>query len=323
MSRYRGIYAPLLEQYIAFKQNLGYKFTSAESAYYIFDQFTILNGESKIGITKELADKWAVKRPNESDSTCYKRVMYLIHFSSFLNDSGFPSYVPRLPKAYKTTFTPYIFSKEQMKAIFEASDQLKVNNFMDSTVNVIPALLRMLYGTGIRIGEAVSLKVKDVNLTEQFLIIRQSKNGKERMIPFSDSLANVCREYRNSLLIIQEPEDCFFVKRNGRRCGPKAIYEWFRKVLWEAGISHGGKGQGPRLHDLRHVFSVHSLASMAESGLDLYYSLPILSEYLGHQSLEATEKYVRLTSEMYPGIISGVNNICSYAFPMVDDHATN
>lgn len=56
----------------------------------------------------------------------------------------------------------------------------------------------------------------------------------------------------------------------------------------------------------------------AESGLDLYYSLPILSEYLGHQSLEATEKYVRLTSEMYPGLIHDVNSICAYAFPEVD-----
>lgn len=322
MSRYQGIYAALIEQYIDFKRNLGYKFKSAESVFYLFDQFTIRNGETEIGITKELADKWAVKRPNESDSTCYKRVMYLIQFSSFLNDSGYPSYIARLPKAYKSTFTPYIFSREEMKAIFEASEQLKLDNFMDSAVNVIPALLRMLYGTGIRIGEAVSLKVKDVNLTEQYLIIRQSKNGKERMLPFSDSLADVCRQYRNSLQVIQGPEDYFFVKRNGRRCNPKAIYEWFRKVLWEAGISHGGKGQGPRLHDLRHVFSVHSLVAMAESGLDLYYSLPILSEYLGHQSLEATEKYVRLTSEMYPDIISEVNNMCSFAFPEVGSHET-
>ncbi|WP_003543348.1 tyrosine-type recombinase/integrase [Desulfotomaculum nigrificans] len=318
MSRYQGIYASLIEQYIDFKRNLGYKFKDAESVYYLFDQFTILNGETEIGITKELANKWAVKRPNESDSTCYKRVMYLIQFSSFLNDSGYPSYILRLPKAYKSTFTPYIFSREEMKAIFEASDRLKIDNSMDSAVNVIPAILRMLYGTGIRIGEAVSLKVKDVNLTEKYIIIRQSKNGMERMIPFSDSLADVCRQYRNSLQVLQDPEDYFFVKRNGRRCNPKGIYEWFRKVLWEAGISHGGKRQGPRLHDLRHAFSVHSLTAMAESGLDLYYSLPILSEYLGHQSLEATEKYVRLTSEMYPGLIHDVNSICAYAFPEVD-----
>lgn len=214
MSRYQGIYASLIEQYIDFKRHLGYKFKDAESVYYLFDQFTILNGETEIGITKELANKWAVKRPNESDSTCYKRVMYLIQFSSFLNDSGYPSYILRLPKAYKSTFTPYIFSREEMKAIFEASDRLKIDNSMDSAVNVIPALLRMLYGTGIRIGEAVSLKVNDVNLTEKYLIIRQSKNGMERMIPFSDSLADVCRQYRNSLHVLQGPEDYFFVKRN-------------------------------------------------------------------------------------------------------------
>jgi integrase/recombinase XerD len=323
MSRYQGIYASLLDQYVNFKKNLGYKFRSAESTYYLFDQFTIQNGEIEIGITKELADKWAVQRANESDSTCYKRVMYLIQFASFLNDSGYKSYIPRLPRAYKSTFTPYIFSHKEMEAIFAASDQLEMNNSMFSTVNAIPAILRMLYGTGIRVGEAASLKVKDVNLDDRYLIIRQSKNGKERMVPFSDSLAEVCRQYRNSLHIIQNMEEYFFVKRNGYKCREKTIYEWFRKVLREAGISHGGKGQGPRLHDLRHAFSIHSLAAMAESGLDLYYSLPILSEYLGHQSLEATDKYVRLTSDMYPKLLYDINSICSYAFPEVKCHETD
>ncbi len=323
MIRFQSIYASLLKQYIDFKRNLGYKFVDAEYTYYLFDQFALLNDEVEIGITKKLANKWAIKRLNESDSTCYRRVMYLIQFASFLNDSGYPSYIPRLPKAYKSTFTPYIFSKNELKAIFAASDRLELDNFMDSHVNVIPVLLRTLYGTGIRIGEAVSLKVKDVNLEDNYLIIHQSKNDKERMLPFSDSLAHVCIQYRNSIKLLQEPNDYFFVRRNGRRCNPKAIYEWFRKVLWEAGIPHGGKGHGPRLHDTRHSFSVHSLAAMAESGLDLYYSLPILSEYLGHQSLEATEKYVRLTSEMYPGLLSDVNNICAYAFPEVDNYETN
>jgi integrase/recombinase XerD len=323
MSRFQSIYTPLLEQYIGFKRNLGYKFIDAESKYYLFDQFVLLNGGSEIGITKELADKWAVKRPNESDSTCYRRVMYLIQFASFLNDSGYPSYIPKLPKAYKSTFTPYIFSKDELNTIFAASDRLEIDNFMNSHVNAIPALLRTLYGTGIRIGEAVSLKIKDVNLEDKYLVIRQSKNGKDRMLPFSDSLADVCKQYRNSIKIIQGSDDYFFIKRNGHRCNPKAIYEWFRKVLWKAGIPHGGKGLGPRLHDVRHAFSVHSLAKMAYSGLDLYYSLPILSEYLGHQSLEATEKYVRLTSEMYPGLLSNVNSICSYVFPEVDNNETD
>ncbi len=315
MSRFEGIYSELLDKYIEFKRNLGYKFVDAEYTYSMFDRFVAERGETEIGITRELAESWAEKRPNESDSTCYRRVMYLIQFSAFLNDIGYTSYIPPYPNAYKSTFTPYIFTHREMEAIFYACDRLEIGNHMDSTVNVIPAMIRLMYGTGVRVGETVKLKVKDVNLEEQFLIILNSKNGRERLVPFTDTVADACRQYRASLALEQEPNDYFFVKRNGHKCRPKTIYEWFRKVLRNAGISHGGKGLGPRLHDIRHAFAVHSMAAMAESGLDLYYSLPILSEYLGHQSLEATDKYVRLTSEMYPGLLNDADTICSYAFP--------
>ena len=89
--------------------------------------------------------------------------------------------------------------------------------------------------------------------------------------------------------------------------------EGFRKVLRKPGY-HTVKGLAPGCMTSA-CFAVHSMAAMAESGLDLYYSLPILSEYLGHQSLEATDKYVRLTSEMYPGLLNDADTICSYAFP--------
>lgn len=135
--------------------------------------------------------------------------MYLIQFTAFLNDSGYNSYIPVLPRAYKSTFTPYIFSAKEIEEIFAVSDRLEMGNFMDSTVNVIPAILRLLYGTGIRVGEAVSLKLRDVNLDERYLVISQSKNGKERMVPFSDSLAEVLRQYRNSLHTVQAPESFF------------------------------------------------------------------------------------------------------------------
>jgi hypothetical protein len=78
MSRFKGIYSELLDRYIEFKRNLGYKFIDAEYTYSLFDRFTIECGETKIGISRKLAESWAEKRPNESDSTCYRRVMYLI-----------------------------------------------------------------------------------------------------------------------------------------------------------------------------------------------------------------------------------------------------
>lgn len=317
MSRFTGIYAKFLDQYLDYKKNMGYSIASIEPSLYLFDQFTISEGVSELGIPKELANKWYLKRPNESDSTRYRRIMYIIHFSCFMNDLGYSSYVSRLPREYKSTFIPYIFTHEEITSIFSACDSLKMNNLMDSTVNVIPSMIRLLYATGLRIGEAINLKIEDVNIEKKYLTVYQSKNDKERRVPFTDSLAEVLLQYRYSLTIIQTNQDYFFVKRNGKKCRTKTVYEWFRKVLFKAGISHGGKGYGPRLHDLRHAFSVHTLAAMAENGLDLYYSLPILSEYLGHQSLEATDKYVRLTSEMYPGLIKQAAVICSEVFPEV------
>ncbi len=162
MSKFQGIYATLLEKFVDFKKSLGYKFKDAEYTYFLFDRFTVQSGETEIGIAKELADKWAVKRPNESNSTCYRRVMYLIQFTAFLNDSFYKSYIPRLTRAYKSTFTSYIFSPKEIKAIFAVSDRLKMGSFMDSTVNVMQAILHTLYSTGIRcmpfkIRKAISL----------------------------------------------------------------------------------------------------------------------------------------------------------------------
>ena len=176
----------------------------------------------------------------------------------------------------------------------------------------------------MRIGEALALKNKDINLDDNYFIVRDSKNGKERLIPISASLSEVLKQYvkyKNLLPISFLRTDNLFITLSGGACTVDHIRKWFKKILWEAGISCNP--HGPRLHDLRHTFSVHSLAMMAEAGTDLYCSLPTLSSYLGHQSLEATNSYVRLTSEMYPGLLKDVDLICLNVFPKTEYYATN
>jgi site-specific recombinase XerD len=181
----------------------------------------------------------------------------------------------------------------------------------------LPVLYRLLYATGIRIGEALSLSINDVDVKNNYLKVRDSKNGKERLIPFSESMSLAIQDYLKYR--IQKPVrkdiDHLFVTSEGGITATYLPYKWFRKILFKSGISHAGRGNGPRLHDFRHTFSVHSLVVMSEKGVDLYYSLPILSTYLGHQSLTATDKYVRLTAEMYPSLIENVNKVCSHIFP--------
>jgi len=317
---YYSVLGPYMMKFIELKNNLGYKYKDVGYAFSTFDRLAFEKNVSEIAITKEIADEWSIKRPNESDKTRYNRIQNISQFSHFLCDLGFRSYIPKLPKV-KSTFTPYIFSKDEINIIFTASDKLVPScRNHNSSVFAMPVLIRLLYGTGIRISEALSLSCNDINLNEKYLLLRNCKNGKDRMVPFSDSVANACSEYvkYRNITPFKRKEKRLFIKPDGSPMNIFLAYKWFRKIIYIANISHGGRGYGPRLHDLRHTFSVHSLALMSESGLDLYYSLPILSTYLGHQSLEATDRYVRLTAEMYPHLIKKTSEICSSMFPIID-----
>jgi len=221
----------------------------------------------------------------------------------------------------KNSFVPYIFSNKEMVAIFCACDNLRLYDTHMSTIQfIIPAIIRLLYGTGLRISEALSLKNKDVDLDKRSIHIRKGKNGEERLAPLSNTLTEVLKQYLHYRDQMPLPHICdvngfFFVSPNGTYCRSGTVYTWFRKVLAESGIPFQGDHKGPRVHDLRHTFAVHSLVKMAKSGMDLYYSLPLLSVFLGHKSLGATDHYVRLTAEIYPNILKDQKGIGTYVFP--------
>ena len=322
---YYSVFGPYILKYIEFKNSLGYKCKSYGYALSSFDRLAWEKDVFEIEVTKELAEEYCKKRPNESDITRYNRVQIFSQFARFLRDLGFKSYLPKLPQ-FKSTFTPYIFSRDQMQTIFKVCDKLTASPRNRKTnVYSIPVLIRLLYSTGIRISEALNLAYNDINLHEKYLVLRNCKNGKDRMVPISDSLANACKEYlkyRNLFPSIRK-ENRFFIQPDGSSINMRTPFYWFRKILYAANISYGGRGHGPRLQDLRHTFSVHSLVSMSKSELDLYYALPLLSTYLGHQSLNATDKYVRLTAEMYPDLIKKTSNICSIVFPVIDTNTGN
>jgi len=315
-----GIYADLIRQYIDYKRSLGFKMEGVDERLRRFDTLTIERKETETGISKDLFDAWSQPLPEESEVNRYHRISLLRGFSSYLQLTGYSSYVPKMPK-YSSTFTPHIYTKQELSAIFRECDKLFVHrNYMYSHKCVMPVLIRMLYGTGIRIGEAIKLKHKDVNLSDGYLILRECKNGKDRIVPMSLSLREICKDfvaYKLTQNAGTEQENIFFTAPDGTSCKANGIYEIFRTVLFRAGISHGGRSKGPRLHDLRHTYCINAFIKMAESGRDLFYSMPIIMTYMGHQSLEATNRYVRMTSEMYPNLLRKVDEAYKYVFPEI------
>lgn len=313
-----GIYAELIAQYISHKRSLGYKMEDTDERLRRFDQLTIDRDEQTIGITKELADAWSAPFQMESNNARYSRISLLRGFSSYLQLLGYTSYIPRLPK-YKNTFVPHIYTRQEMAAIFRECDKLTVaRHYMYSVRCVMPCLVRMLYGTGIRIGEALKLTHEDVDFTQGVLKLRECKNGQDRIAPMSLSLREICKDwvaYKEGLGLSVEAKDTFFTSSDGQSFAESSVYETFRIVLQRAGIGHGGRGVGPRLHDLRHTFCVNALVKLTEERQDLYCSLPILMTYMGHQSLEATNRYVRLAQEMYPHLLLKMDEAYKCVFP--------
>lgn len=317
MIEFESVFGSYILQYIAFKRSLGYKYNGAEFRFRNFDRLAVQEDCKQAALTKELFAKWMEASPNESESSRYRRVNELINFSRFLNDLGIASFCPRNIPCKKTGFTPYIFTHDEVSRFFRAcDDNLIWKRYPTEFVFTTPALFRLLYGTGLRIGEALHLELQDVHLDEQYVLLRNTKNNTERMVPFSDSVGKALRQYavyRDG--IFGSDSRYFFANTGNRNWSNRAAYEQFRRILVRAKIPHTEKG--PRVHDFRHTFCVHTLAEMSSQGLDLYYSLPILSKYLGHSSLEATDRYVRLTAEMYPELLQQANQLCAYVFPEV------
>jgi integrase len=305
-----SVFASHIREFIEYKRSLGYKYDEQERILWVFDQFLIDQDHLIPALTKEIFDRWKSKFANSSALTVYTNVLIVKQFSEYLRNCGVNTFIPKLPKYPGNTFIPHIYSHEEMSNIFIACDNLiMVNRNIESCLLIMPCLIRILYGTGIRIGEALSLRNIDLNVEAKLLTIRDTKNGRDRQIPISTSLATVCNDYQNQrgklpLAGLLKENAPFFVSLSGNKCRHAAVYSWFRKVLIAAGIPFNGDRKGPRIHDIRHSFACHSFLQMSDDGTDFYCSWPYLSAYLGHQSLESTEQYIRLTAQMYPKLLN-------------------
>lgn len=323
MKAFVGCLAELLTEFVAFKRSLGFKYENEADELYRFSRFSTTLPATEPSLTKELVVAWCAKRPDEGLHNTRRRAYPVRQFGIYLNSLGHDAYIVSPDKnARSYTFMPYIFTSSEISRIFANSDRLFPHRY--STLPLImPVIIRMLYSCGLRISEATSLQTKHVNLLDGILEVNDSKFGKDRLIPMSESMTHTCRQYYQVTHKHSSPDDYFFMKTDRTPITPDNVYRRFRQVLWESGISHGGKGNGPRVHDLRHTFAVHSLKRAVDRGTDVYCALPILSTYLGHASVRATEQYVRLTADAFPDIRSALDQYCGHVIPEVDWNEAN
>jgi len=321
MFNYRSVLAPYMNSLLEMKASAGISGQRMKWILKEFDDFAISEGLTDPHLASDFIAKWHATRVADCDRTLYAKYSVWHQLTTLMSRRGCQCQIPRLPRYPKADFTPYIFTQEQMDAIFAACDAYRLYDVrMGTSLIAMPALLRMLYGTGARISEALSIINEDVHLNEGYIHLRKTKNGTERIVPVSTSLYGILSEYlmyrdRMPIAGISAPKHAFFVKADGTTFNASAVYKFFRKLLDQCGIPFKGNHHGPRVHDLRHTFAVHSLVQMDHNDVDLYTGLPILSACLGHHSLSSTEQYVRLTYAMYPELQRQCSPINAFVYP--------
>lgn len=315
---FKGIFAKSLMDFINIKRSVGYKYKDIEYIFRQFDQLTEELGVKTMGITKELSNAWCRRRPNETQATQYIRIKYISSFSKYLNGIGHISYIPETPKL-RYSFSAYIFTHNEIIDLFKGCDNYANNYLQKSRYWFIPILVRLLYCTGMRLQEALSIRRSDIDFKSMTITVYNTKNGDDRIIPISQSLLPYIEQLLAKNKTIHSSDKIF--QYEGQYQTVKGhIGAIFKDCLELAGIEYKGKHIGPRLHDLRHTFACHSLKQMDECGMDIYTTLPILSTILGHRSMDSTEKYAKLTSEVYPEIIKKIESLQPNLFPIIHNN---
>jgi site-specific recombinase XerD len=205
-----------------------------------------------------------------------------------------PAYTPKLGHR----FTPHIYSRDDIAALLAATGELR-GRLQPHTLRTI---ILSLYGAGMRIGEALSLTVADVDLTAAVLTIRNGKFYKDRLLPIAADLGFALQNYFAMRILLGQPEapaSPFFVTEDGQRVTRQLADQSFRKLCRLAGLWRFDESRyQPRLHDLRHSFAVHRVVACYRVGGNLNLLLPKLSAYLGHTRLSYTQRYLTMTPEL-------------------------
>lgn len=306
---YTSVFAPYIESYIHEKELQGFKATQLKWILLEFDKFFAQISKRDLFISSVDIKNWTVTRTNDKPNTLYQKYCAIAKFCRYMCLLGYECYIPTRPKKRFTNYTPTIFTHEQMRAIFNACDNMVMKEHHSKSIMIImPALLRVLYSTGIRISEGLSILNKDVDFDRKTITLNDTKNRCQRLAPINESLEQVLRQYINYRTRIPVPgvahlDSHLFVSTTGKPCSRRTVLKYFHRIIEDCGISRRCNQRGPMVHEIRHSAAVHALVKLTQSGMDIYASLPLLATFIGHKKILDTENYLRLTQEMYPELI--------------------
>ena len=301
-------YHTLGNDFLQYKRFLGYKYKTDEIV--IKEIIKYLENNNINIITKEIVEDYARINSNLSPNTIARNMGVFREFCKYLKLQKVEAY--QIPNGIYTrnsnNYIPYIFSKKEMKNIYNSLNSVLNSyryNYYRKTI--YPLIIKILYQTGMRIGEVLSLKINDYDIENGILYIKDPKNNIERLICLPKNIIVELNNYISKFnYLFTENNVIFNAKSN-------TIEKYFYKVLKEVNINR--TNTGPRLHDLRHTFVVHRIEKYAKEQVDFNAMLPVLQAHLGHQSLSSLTYYFHMTEHILKDINKVSEEYFGYLIP--------
>ncbi|MGH3502215.1 MAG: tyrosine-type recombinase/integrase [Nocardioidaceae bacterium] len=307
----------LVADLVASRHSGGYSFKVQERVLRQFADYCRWEGYPDGSITKEAVEGFLYGRHLRS-STVRRNELALRQLAEHAQGVGWEAYAPAARTCVRVRHQPpYVLTDDEVRGLFEAIDSQPMSSYSNKAL-VDPVLFRVLYGAGLRVSEALNLRLPDVDTSAGTLRIDDSKNGEGRTVPITGRLAASLEAYTAAAHPAPEQSDYVFYSRAaGRPINQATVYTRFRGYLADAGIPHFTGGPHP--HSLRHGFAVTNLRRCAAGGADLATMLPYLACYMGHADLRGTQYYLRLTADAYPEVVAKAQIRFGYVIPALPE----
>ena len=321
---YKSCLKKEIKSFLKLRESQGHDSCNEDYILYTLDQYLVKTKQAD----KDLGEKEVYGWLDTFSDTIRvnTRIVYISHyrqFAAYLSSLGHSAFIPERPMEDKG-YIPYIYTSEELDAIIHAADDIAANIrfYARRSAVCFAVIIRILIGCGLRHGEVLKLKTTDVNIAAGTIMIRNAKGNKDRIIPIHESLSKVLDVYLRCG--IPQEDGWLFPSRTGGCFGMNTSQYYFNRCLSMAGIEKKNDGRYKRtvcIHCLRHTFAVNAFQKLHNEGKDMYDEAPVLSAYMGHDSIYGTEKYLHMTAENSNDILELMNefNTSQSIFPEVDE----
>ena len=286
------------ENYVTMRRGLGFKLREVNKG--LIDFVSFLEERGADYITTSLALEWAQRPSSVQPAEWARRLRCVRGFARYLSAIDSRTEIPPanlLPYRPRRA-RPYLYTDQEIEQLLNAAFHLPPVDGLRRWI--YHALLGLLAVSGLRLGEAIGLKVEDVDLREGILTVRGAKFGKSRMVPLHASTRQILADYklRRADFLAGRPASHFFISLRGNHLDPGEVHRTFYRLSRQVGLRDPGSSSGPRLHDFRHRFAVETLLRWYRAGEDVERRLPVLSTYLGHVHVSDTYWYLTACPEL-------------------------